>query len=370
MIANRLPTGRRPAGGVLIATLIAIAIFLVIAPIIAPAGPAVTGAIKVAVMIVVVASFDVLIGYTGIISFAHTAFFAIGAYGVSIALRHFGPQPAAILAGLGGALAIAAVFSALIAFCSMRVRTVFFAMITLACATAFNLFVLQFYELTGGPDGIVFQLPRMFRPANVLFHEKIFGRTINGTLLLYYVIVLACAALFLFLLRFVDSPFGRVLQAIRENEKRAEAIGYNVLSFRVQVNIIASCCACIAGGLYALWLGYVGPDTTVSLNIMLDVLVMTVIGGIGTIYGAVIGATFFMFVENYLRAAIEQVHVHVMGIAGLEQLTDPNRWLLWLGVLFITILYCFPEGVVGTLRLVRGTSSRHPPSRQRRPMKP
>lgn len=347
---GRLLSGDPPRSVILCVLLAAILAFLAIAPFAAPAGPVVGGAVKILVMIVVVASFDVLIGYTGIISFAHTAFFAIGAYGVGIALRQFGAEIHVLLAGLAASLLVTLLAAALIGFCSMRVRTVFFAMITLACASALSLFVLQFYELTGGPDGIVFQLPRLLRPANVLLAEKVFGRTVNGTLLLYYVIFLVCVTVFLLLLRLVNSPFGRVIQAIRENETRAEAIGYGVLAYRVKVNCIASCCACLAGGLYALWLRYVGPDTTVSLQIMLDVLLMTVIGGIGTIYGAVIGVTLFVLAETYLRLAIAEVHAHAAGIAGLEALTDPNRWLLWLGLLFVLSVYFFPDGVVGTLR--------------------
>lgn len=347
---GRLLSGDPPRSVVLSALLVAILAFLAAAPFAAPAGPVVGGAVKILVMIVVVAAFDVLIGYTGIISFAHTAFFAVGAYGVGIALRRFGAQMDVLLAGIAASLLVTMLAAALIGFCSMRVRTVFFAMITLACASALSLFVLQFYELTGGPDGIVFQLPRLLRPANVLVTQKIFGRTANGTLLLYYVIFLVCVAVFLLLLRLVNSPFGRVLQAIRENEARAEALGYDVLAYRVQVNCIAACCACLAGALYALWLRYVGPDTTVSLQIMLDVLLMTVIGGIGTLYGAVIGVTLFVLAETYLRLAITEVHAYAAGIPGLDALTDPNRWLLWLGLLFVVSVYFFPDGVVGTLR--------------------
>jgi branched-chain amino acid transport system permease protein len=349
-MSGAILSGDLPRSSVLSALLLVIAAFLAVAPFAASAGPVLGGAVKILVMIVVVASFDVLIGYTGIISFAHTAFFAIGAYGVGISLRRFGPEFPALLGGLAGALIVTALAAGLIGFCSMRVRTVFFAMLTLAAASALSLFVLQFYDLTGGPDGLVFQIPRFLGPANIILSEKIFGRTINGTLLLYYIIFIVCGMVFLFLLRLVNSPFGRVLQAIRENEVRAEAIGFSVLSYRVQINCIAACCACLAGGLYALWLRYVGPDTTVSLQIMLDVLLMAVIGGTGTIYGAVVGVTLFVLAEAYLRLGIAALHVHAAGIPGLDAITDPNRWLLWLGLLFVLSVYFFPDGVVGTLR--------------------
>jgi branched-chain amino acid transport system permease protein len=339
-----------PRSLVLSTLLLVVCVFLAIAPFAAPAGPVVGGAVKALVMIVVVASFDVLIGYTGIISFAHTAFFAIGAYSVGISLRNFGPELSVLFIGFVGGLIVTVLAAGLIGFCSMRVRTVFFAMITLAAASALSLFVLQFYALTGGPDGLVFQIPKIFRPSNIMLTHKIFDRTINGTFLLYYSIFVVCGVMSLFLLRLVNSPFGRVLQAVRENEMRAEAIGFRVLIYRVQVSCIAACCACLAGGLYALWLRYVGPDTTVSLQIMLDVLLMVVIGGIGTIYGAVVGVAFFVLAETYLRLGIAALHEHAVGIPGLDALTDPNRWLLWLGLLFVLSVYFFPDGVVGTLR--------------------
>jgi branched-chain amino acid transport system permease protein len=343
-------SGDMPRSYILSTLLLVICVFLAIAPFAAPAGPVVGGAVKTLIMIVIVASFDVLIGYTGIISFAHTGFFAIGAYSVGIALRDFGAELPVLFAGLAGGLIATALAAGLIGFCSMRVRTVFFAMITLAAASALSLFVLQFYTLTGGPDGLVFQIPRIFRPSNIILTHRIFDRTINGTLLLYYLIFITCAVVFLFLLRLVNSPFGRVLQAVRENEMRAEAIGFRVLIYRVQANCIAACCACLAGGLYALWLRYVGPDTTVSLQIMLDVLLMAVIGGIGTIYGSVVGVAFFVLAETYLRLGIAALHEQTAGIPGLDALTDPNRWLLWLGLLFVLSVYFFPDGVVGTLR--------------------
>jgi branched-chain amino acid transport system permease protein len=347
---SRILSGDMPRSFILSTLLVVICVFLMIAPFAAPPGPVVGGAVKTLVMVVVVASFDVLIGYTGIISFAHTAFFAVGAYSVGIALRDYGTELPVLLVGMAGGLIVTALAAGLIGFCSMRVRTVFFAMITLAAASALSLFVLQFYTLTGGPDGLVFQIPKIFRPSNILLSSKVLDRTINGAFLLYYSILIICGAVFLLLLRLVNSPFGRVLQAIRENEMRTEAIGFRVLTYRVQVNCIAACCACLAGGLYALWLRYVGPETTVSLQIMLDVLLMVVIGGIGTIYGAVVGVAFFVLAETYLRLGIAALHEHAAGIPGLDALTDPNRWLFWLGLLFVLSVYFFPDGVVGTLR--------------------
>ena len=103
------------------------------------------------------------------------------------------------------------------------------------------------------------------------------------------------------MLRIVNSPFGRVLQAIRENEFRAEAIGYRVVDYRTAASVLSAVMAALAGALMALWLRYTGPATTLSLEIMVDILLMIVIGGMGTMYGAVVGATVFIIAQNYLQ---------------------------------------------------------------------
>ena len=107
--------------------------------------------------------------------------------------------------------------------------------------------------------------------------------------------------MFLALLRVVNSPFGRVLQAIRENDFRAEALGYRTVIYRTIANCLGAVVATLAGALYALWLRYTGPDTTLSFGIMIDILLMVVIGGMGTMYGAVIGATILLLAESYLQ---------------------------------------------------------------------
>jgi branched-chain amino acid transport system permease protein len=160
----------------------------------------------------------------------------------------------------------------------------------------------------------------------------------------------ASLALFLLLLRIVNSPFGRVLQAIRENDFRAEAIGYRVVFYRTLATCLSAAIAAIAGSLFAIWLRYVGPDTTLSFEIMLDILLMVVIGGMGTMYGAVIGATIFVLAQNYLQNLMGVASGATEGLPLIPQLLDPDRWLLWLGVLFILSVYFFPTGIVGRLR--------------------
>ncbi len=157
--------------------------------------------------------------------------------------------------------------------------------------------------------------------------------------------------LFLALLRIVNSPFGRVLQAIRENDFRAEAIGYRTVVYRTLSNVLAALFATLAGALLALWLRYTGPDTTLSFEIMLDILLIVVIGGMGTLYGAVVGSVIFVFAQNYLQDLLKLGQSALEGVPLLGQVVSPDRWLLWLGVLFVLAVYHFPSGIVGRLRL-------------------
>jgi branched-chain amino acid transport system permease protein len=175
---------------------------------------------------------------------------------------------------------------------------------------------------------------------------------INGTVLRYYLIVAVALVLFLFMLRVVNSPFGRVLLSIRENEFRAEALGYRTVVYRTTANCLAAGVATVAGALYAILLSYNGPDTTLSFSIMIDILLMVVIGGMGTLYGAVLGATILVLAQSYLRDLMGAMGKAMESLPLLPDLLHQDRWLLWLGVLFILSVYFFPFGVVGKLRMM------------------
>jgi len=193
-------------------------------------------------------------------------------------------------------------------------------------------------------------VPELLRPSFRLFETPIFGTTVNGRVISYYIVFFAALAGFLILLRVVNSPFGRVLQAIRENDFRAEALGYPVVVYRSIASVVSAVMATLAGVLLALWLRYTGPDTTLSFAIMIDVLLMVVIGGMGTLYGAVIGATLMILAENYLQTLMGQWSEAIGGIPVLSALLSADRWLLWLGILFVLSVYFFPTGIVGKLR--------------------
>ena len=310
----RLLSGDPPRSMVLGALLIAVALLLLAAPFLFPGPKSLAVAAKILVFIVLVASYDLLLGYTGIVSFAHTMFFGIGAYGVAIASVRLEPGWTAVLAGAAGGLAVSLAFALLIGLASLRVRAIFYAMITLAVAAAFQTLVSQLSDLTGGEDGLNFKVPQMLRPAFRPLSEPLFGVTVDGRIITYYLIAAVAVVLFLLLLRIVNSPFGRVLQAIRENPFRAEAIGYRTVLYRSLSNLLAAAFATLAGALYALWLRYNGPDTSLSFEIMLNILLMLVIGGMGTMYGAVIGASLFVFAQSYLQDGLHLIHETVAGV--------------------------------------------------------
>ena len=331
---RRLISADLPHSRLLALALLAIAVGLALAPFIFPGTRSLNVAAKVAVFILLAASYDLLLGYTGIVSFAHTMFFGIGGYAVGIAAAKLSPSWENLALGTAVGLACSLLLALAIGLLSLRVRAIFFAMITLAVASFFQILASQLSDFTGGEDGLNFKLP-------AILHNR---------LVCYYVVLALAAALFLLLLRIVNSPFGRVLLAIRENEFRAEALGYRTLAYRTVANCVAAAAATLAGVLYALWLRYTGPDTTLSFSIMIDLLLMVVIGGMGTMYGAVIGATLFVVAQNYLQDVMRIASGALEAVPVLPNLLHPDRWLLWLGVLFVLCVYYFPSGIVGRLR--------------------
>ena len=351
---NRLISKDFPRSRVLAVLMVALLLALAFAPFLFPGVKALSVAAKVLVFVVLVASFDLLLGYTGIVSFAHTMFFGIGAYGVAIACTRIGPTWSALAVGLGSALLLSFVLSLAVGLFSLRVRAIFFAMITLAVASAFQTLASQLSDFTGGEDGLTFKVPELLSPSMEFLASPLFGVAIDGRLLCYYLLFATALVALLLLLRIVNSPFGRVLQAIRENEFRAEAIGYRVVVYRTTSSILSALFATVAGAMLALWLRYNGPDTSLSFEIMLDVLLIVVIGGMGTMYGAAIGAALFMVAQSYLQDLLKLASDAASGLPWLAALLSPDRWLLWLGVLFVLSVYYFPSGVVGRLRMQGG----------------
>jgi branched-chain amino acid transport system permease protein len=350
---SRLLSHDLPRSRWLALLLAAIVVALALTPFLFPGTKALNVAAKIVVFVVLVASFDLLLGYTGIVSFAQTMFFGIGAYGIAIACTRLGPGWGAVALGTACALGLSLLLSLLIGLFSLRVKAIFFAMITLAVASAFLALASQLSSVTGGEDGLTFKVPEALQPGTQYLEEPLLGASIDGRFASYYLLFSVAVVLVLVMLRIVNSPFGRVLQAIRENDFRAEAIGYRTVVYRTIASVLSALFATLAGCLLAIWLRYNGPDTTLSFEIMLDVLLIVVIGGMGTVYGAVIGSVLFVLAQSYLQDLMKLGAGAVGDVPVLSQLISPDRWLLWLGILFVLSVYYFPTGVVGRLRAMR-----------------
>jgi branched-chain amino acid transport system permease protein len=351
-----LLSGDPPRGRALQALIVLVVLALALAPFLFPGVKALNTAAKTCVMILLVASYDVLLGYAGIVSFAHVMFFGVGAYGAGLALYALGATWGALAVGLAVASALSLALSLAIGLFSLRVQAIFFAMVTLAVAYAFNVLASQLSWLTGGEDGRSFSVPPSLRPGFKWLDHPILGVQANGKLLAYYLLFAVVAAAFLVLLRVVNSPFGRVLQAIRENPFRAEALGYRTVFHKTLATCISALGATLAGALSAVWLRYVGPDTALSFSIQVDVLVMVVVGGMGSLYGAILGAALFVFAEAYLQdlmAALSALAADAR-LPLLPALFHPDRWLLWLGLAFVLAVYFAPLGIIGALRPAEG----------------
>ncbi|MCB1409601.1 MAG: branched-chain amino acid ABC transporter permease [Rhodobacter sp.] len=347
----RLLSGDAPRSRVLALLLALILLALAFAPFLFPGSRSLETAARICVVIVLVASYDLLLGYGGIVSFAHTMFFGMGAYGVAIAADRMGPGYDALALGALAGLIAAGIVALLVALLSLRVRAIFFAMITLAIASAVAVLVSQLSAYTGGEDGMNLRIPRELTPAFRM--GEVFGLRITGKILNYYLVFTGCLALFLVMLRIVNSPFGRVMLAIRENAFRAEAIGYRVVVYRAVATCLSAMIAALAGSLFAIWLRYVGPSTTLGMELMMDILLIVVIGGMGTMYGAVVGTAIFVLAQNYLKELMGGLSEATSALPLIPDLLSPDRWLLWLGVLFILSVYFFPTGIVGRLRGTR-----------------
>ncbi len=305
--------------------------------------------LKIIIFSALVASYDIILGYTGIVSLGHVMYFGIGAYLVGIFVGKLGLVSYGYLAlAVLIAVVISGILSILIGFFSLRIRAIFFAMVTLAFMEFISILASQLRFITGGEDGISFKLP------HILALDYSFGRFLGieftGRIASYYLILIVCVLLFLLMLRFVQSPVGRVLQSIRDNEQRSIALGYKTYLFQVIASSFASCVAAVTGACFAIWVRYVSPDSSVSVSIMLDVLLMVIVGGMGTLYGGIFGAAFLMITRAFLPKLQTLMVSLLPGVPFAARLSE--RWLFYFGLLFILIVYFFPKGIVGTAQEV------------------
>lgn len=265
-------------------------------------------------------SYDLLLGYTGIISFGHAMFFGIGAYSAGILLQAGDGSWTHLLLAVLVSLVLSMVVSFIVGMLSLRLSHTFYAMITLAFAELFFILAEKWRSLTRGTDGFTFPVPD-------LFHDR---------QSFYYICLVLLIVIFLALSRFVHSPVGRVLQAIRENEQRVESLGYKVIHYKVFATVLAGMVASLSGILYAISLRFVST-AVFGVDKTLDALLMTIIGGTGTLYGAIIGSFVIEFAHNWLSELAKVSWIF-------------ERWMILFGLVYILIVLFFPKGILGAFR--------------------
>ncbi len=260
-------------------------------------------------------AFNLLLGYVGLLSFGHAAFFGFAAYVTGYVAKEWGITPEfAILMGAAAAAALGLVFGGL----AIRRQGIYFAMVTLALAQMLYFFCLQ-APFTHGEDGIQ-AIPRGY----------LFGVIdLNNSLTMYYFVLAVFILGFLLVQRTIHSPFGQILKAIRENEPRAISLGYNADRYKLQAFVISTAVAGVAGGLFALTF-QIATLNNVHWHLSGEVVLMTLLGGLGTVLGPVVGA--------FLVAAIQQY------------LAPYGAWVsIFQGIIFVACVLLFRRGIVGEI---------------------
>ncbi|MCL2367935.1 MAG: branched-chain amino acid ABC transporter permease [Oscillospiraceae bacterium] len=262
-------------------------------------------ATEIVILAILAISFDLLLGYTGIVSMGHAMFFGTGAYMTAILMvrynwNFFATLPFVVLA--------CAFLSIVVGFLTLRVKKIYFAMMTMALGQLFFILVITNRNLTGGEDGLA-GVPPLIRDRVTLF----------------FVAVAVLAIVYYVVRRITLSPTGKVLQAIRENEVRTSMIGYNVLLYKIIIITISGVLAGLAGSFFVTYIGVAYAELMHAI-MTIQVIFMTVIGGAGTLFGSVIGAFLVRTTSTVLG-------------------TFTNRWMLILGIMFVVFIMFLPGGI-------------------------
>ena len=266
-------------------------------------------------------SLNFLLGFTGVLSFGHAAYFGLGAYGAAMTIKYIAPStPLGILVGVATGTLAAMVIGALIA----RLRGVYFAMVTIAFGQVFYFIAFRWNSVTGGDDGVTGwkrqALDLGLTRLDLLGNDKVF-----------YYFVLGCFAIAVTLMwLLLRSPFGRTLLAIRENERRARFLGIPV-ERHIWLSFVISCCfVSLAGTLYALLNNFTDPRA-LRWDQSGNFVIMAVLGGMRSFWGPLIGAAIFVVLQDYVSSHTE-------------------NWMSFIGLFFVLVVLFFPRGVLGILR--------------------
>jgi branched-chain amino acid transport system permease protein len=263
-------------------------------------------------------SSDLLIGYTGMISFGHSAFFGLGMYGAAAALLTVSPPN--LWLAVGSALIGAAGVALFVAYFSTRLRDIYFAITTLIFSQIFYVIIFTWTDVTGGENGLTFRRPTLSIP-------WLYATPFTNETLHWFVLAVVTAS-YLTLRRITQSPFGMVLQSIRENESRTRAIGYPVERYKVVAVMLSGLFAGLAGALYAIQNRFAAPDFVYFL-VSGETVIFNVMGGMGTLVGPIVGAGFFLLLREMFSRFFTEYY------------------LIPVGIIFIAMVIFMPQGLLG-----------------------
>ena len=266
-------------------------------------------------------SSDLLIGYTGMISFGHSAFFGLGLYGAAAACLLVTPPN--LLLAIGFGLVAAAMVALFVAYFSTRLRDIYFAITTLIFSQIFYVIIFTWTSVTGGENGLAFTRPQLGIPG--LFTTRFTPEA------MHWFVLAVVAGSYLLLRRITRSPFGMVLQSIRENEARTRAIGYRVERYKMVSVMLSGLFAGLAGALYAIQNQFAAPDFVFFL-VSGETVIFNVMGGIGTLVGPIVGAGFFLLLREALSRFLTEYY------------------LIPVGIIFIAMVIFMPRGLLGFAR--------------------
>lgn len=287
---------------------------------------------------VVALGYDVMFGFTGLLSFGQVLFFAAGAYGLDIALSDWGW---ALVPALAFSFALGLVLAVLVGMVSLRTSGIAFAMVTLALAQAFYYLIEDNpHNLTGGDSGLVLGTSRLPAVLVGVDNTRNLYWLALGTLVLVYVVVWL----------FTESAMGRVWLALRENERRVEVLGLPPFPFKLASVVLSSLVATVGGMVYVLLVGTVEPSSVASTTVTVSILVMVVLGGAGRRWGAVMGAVVYVYLQQLLLKVAAEPSFSTLPAALRDPLSQPD---FLLGVLFIVFVLFAPGGIAGLVDRAR-----------------
>lgn len=266
--------------------------------------------------------YDILMGHTGMVSLGHAAYFGLGVYGGALTLIHLSQG---LIPLLVVAILLSAIFALIVGYFSLRSTGVYFALITFAFAQILYEVVIRSSGFLGGNNGLTVSTPELFAAVEI------------SQFTIYYIVLPTMVALYLGSRRLINSPLGLIFQAIGENEQRAAFIGYDVNRYKHISFIISGMISGLAGGLFVATEGFASPDHLFWL-LSGEIIIMTILGGVGTLYGPMVGAGIFIYLETYLNSTFD-------------------AWQIILGLIFVTVVLLFPQGLAGLLQGPGGPDS-------------